>query len=140
MSAVLDFPVKPEARPYLDAFDKGVGHISDAEPRWLARNRRRGITRFAELGFPTRRSESWRYLDFQPLQQRPLLPLDPVRDCDLDAARAQLARLDLPGRGLRLVMVDGLFAEALSTVDMRLGGDLWFGPFSYADAEKEELH
>ena len=31
MSAVVDFPIKPEARPYLDAF----GHHSSGEPEWL---------------------------------------------------------------------------------------------------------
>ena len=64
MSAVLDFPVKPEARPYLDAFDD-----SAREPQWLRQARRHGVTRFAELGFPTRHSESWRYLDLQPHEE-----------------------------------------------------------------------
>ena len=70
MSAVLDFPVKPEARPYLDAFGRGDGR----EPDWLSRERRRAVSRFAELGFPSRRSENWRYLDLQTLERRPLLP------------------------------------------------------------------
>ena len=72
MSAVLDFPVKPEARPYLDAFRATAG-----EPEWLAGFRKQGLSRFAELGFPSRRSESWRYLDLQPLQKQPLLPSEP---------------------------------------------------------------
>src|ERR1700736_846717 len=46
MSAVLDFAVKPEARPYLDAFGRGDGR----EPDWLSRERRRAVSRFAELG------------------------------------------------------------------------------------------
>jgi len=70
MSAVLDFPVKPEARPYLDAF----GGANSGEPEWLSRERQRALNRFAELGFPSRRSENWRYLDLQPLQREPLLP------------------------------------------------------------------
>src|SRR5207237_8770852 len=73
MSAVLDFPVKPEARPYLDAFD---GRERSRAPSWLAQSRRRGMARFAELGFPTPRSGGWRYLDLQPLQQKPLLPAE----------------------------------------------------------------
>src|SRR3954452_14378510 len=121
MSAVLDFPIKAEARPYLDAFDRGLGHQTEIEPDWLARSRRRGLTRFAELGFPTRRSESWRYLDLQPLQQKPLLPAEP-QPCKPQpgrpdtAAQTLLAGLELPGRGPRLVMYDGRFAPALSRI------------------------
>ena len=97
MSAVLDFPVKPEARPYLDAFRDTAG-----EPEWLARFRKQGLSRFAELGFPSRRSESWRYLDLQPLQQKPLLPAESEAGKYEAVARAQLAGLELPGRGPRL--------------------------------------
>ncbi|MGE5270719.1 MAG: hypothetical protein ACM3JG_13715, partial [Thiohalocapsa sp.] len=71
MSAVIDFPVKPEARPYLDAFAPA------AEPAWLAELRRRSLARFAELGFPSRKSERWRYLDLQPLAEAPLPPASP---------------------------------------------------------------
>jgi Fe-S cluster assembly protein SufD len=69
MSTIVDFPVKPEARPYLDAFAGAAG-----EPEWLARFRRHGISRFAEQGFPSRRSEGWRYLDLRGLQDKPRLP------------------------------------------------------------------
>src|SRR5436305_13542058 len=73
MSAVVDFPVKPEARDYLARFARDAG-----EPGWLAARRQQGMTRFAELGFPTRKSENWRYLDLQQLERRPLLPAAPV--------------------------------------------------------------
>jgi Fe-S cluster assembly protein SufD len=69
MTSVVDFPVKPEARPYLDAF-AGTAN----EPDWLARFRKHGISRFAEQGFPSRRSEGWRYLDLRGLQDKPRLP------------------------------------------------------------------
>jgi Fe-S cluster assembly protein SufD len=69
MNTIVDFPVKPEARAYLDAF-AGAGN----EPEWLARFRRHGISRFAEQGFPSRRSEGWRYLDLRDLQEKPRLP------------------------------------------------------------------
>jgi len=138
MSAVLDFPVKPEARPYLDAFDKGLSRNGDAAPRWLAQSRRRGMTRFAELGFPTRRSESWRYLDLQPLQQKPLLPAGPEPGKHETAARTQLAGLELPGHGPRLVILDGVFAPALSRIgDLPTG--VWLGATHRAIAEREDL-
>ena len=133
MSAVLDFPVKPEARPYLDAF-RGVGR----EPDWLSHERRRSLRRFAELGFPTRRSEGWRYLDLQPLQQKPLLPADPEAGKYEAVARAQLAGLELPGRGPRLVILNGRFAPELSNLD-DLPAGIWFGPTHRAIAERETL-
>src|SRR5438874_10706990 len=108
MSAVLDFPVKPEARPYLDAFGKVVG-----EPEWLSRERQRALSRFAELGFPTRKSESWRYLDLQPLQREPLLPQPllpqvPQRDAEVPAD------LVLDGACARLVLTDGRCSGAIA--------------------------
>ena len=132
MSAVIDFPVKPEARPYLDAF-----RDSASEPQWLRQVRRHGMTRFAELGFPTRRSESWRYLDLQPLQQKPLLPAE-LETGAHQAAPAQLAALELPDTGARLVIVDGRFAPELSRL-----GDLpegvWFGPTRQAINQRGDL-
>src|SRR5262249_51179210 len=65
MSAVVDFPVKPEARPYLDAFADHRG----GEPEWLGTRRRRALSRFAEQGFPNRRSEAWRYIDLRALEE-----------------------------------------------------------------------
>ena len=134
MSAVLDFPVKPEARPYLDAFDRGGVH----EPDWLSRERRRALSRFAELGFPSRRSEGWRYLDLQPLQQKPLLPADLEAGKHDAIAQEQLAGLELPGRGPRLVILDGRFAPELSDIgDLPAG--LWFGATHRAMVEREDL-
>ena len=138
MSAVLDFPVKPEARPYLDAFQREIGHNAKLEPAWLADARRQAIARFAEIGFPTRRSESWRYLDLQALADRPLLPLDPLRGPEFEAAaRAQLENLHLPASRLRLVIVNGLPRGSLSLIEPRQG--VWFGPLSSAFAERLQL-
>ena len=134
MSAVLDFPVKPEARPYLDAFGRGAVR----EPDWLTRERRRALSRFAELGFPTRRSESWRYLDLQPLQQKPLLPAEAEPGEHDAAAHELLAGLELPGRGPRLVILDGLVAPELSDLD-DLPAGVWFGATHMALAERENL-
>ena len=74
MSAVVDFPVKPEARPYLDAASIAAAGDHAGEPDWLAQQRRRALARFAEQGFPSRRGEAWRYLDLHALEQSPLLP------------------------------------------------------------------
>jgi Fe-S cluster assembly protein SufD len=125
MSAVLDFPVKPEARPYLDAFGTIAG-----EPEWLSRERRRALSRFAELGFPSRRSESWRYLDLQPLQREALLPSAPASEVRVPVA------LELDEAHARLVVIDGRCSGAVS-------GDLpdgvWFGSMRRAIEERPDL-
>jgi len=133
MSAIVDFPVKPEARPYLDAFEQNP----QTEPGPLARHRRRGLARFAETGFPSRKSERWRYLDLQPLAQHPLLPAAAPSAGVLQAAHEHLTGLLLPGKGPRLVLVDGYFAQDLSSLAMPEG--VWFGPTSAALAERAEL-
>ncbi len=135
MSAVVDFPVKAEARPYLDAFGRDL-HRS--EPDWLARYRNRSLARFAELGFPSRRSEAWRYLDLRALEQRPMLPTGAPAGAVKTAVREQLVEIGLAKPAHRLVLVDGRFAPELSRI-----GDLpegvWFGPMAAAIAEQPEL-
>ena len=84
MNAVVDFPVKPEARDYLARFARDA-----KEPGWLAARRQQAMTRFAELGFPSRKSENWRYLDLQPLERQPLLP---ARSAAGNASPAQRTR------------------------------------------------
>src|SRR5260221_3995279 len=132
MTAIVDFPVKPEARPYLDAFE---GRVADNTA--LAQRRRRGLARFAETGFPTRKSESWRYLDLQPLARDPLLPAAAPSTAVLRATGDHLTGLLLPGKGPRLVLVDGHFAAEFSSLEMPEG--VWFGPTSSAIAERPQL-
>src|SRR3954447_22617473 len=102
MTEIVDFPVKPEARDYLARFVRDAG-----EPGWLAARRQQAITHFAELGFPSRRSESWRYLDLQPLERTPLLPARPAISRNAAALRERTAALGLVSAAARLVLVDG---------------------------------
>jgi Fe-S cluster assembly protein SufD len=123
MSAIVDFPVKPEARPYIDAFGGTAG-----EPEWLARFRERGLSRFAELGFPSRRGENWRYLDLRPLEQHPMLP------AIMGEPMGVPAELALPGAGPLLVLVDGRCVPELSRMAMPAG--VWFGSMQAAIRER----
>ncbi len=132
MNAVVDFPVKPEARGYLARFVP-----DDSEPGWLAARRQQAMTRFAELGFPNRKSESWRYLDLQPLENQPLLPSPAAPRADTAALSERLAHLSLPEAASRLVLVDGRFAPELSTVEPRSG--VWFGSTAHAMRERPDL-
>jgi Fe-S cluster assembly protein SufD len=126
MNAVVDFPVKPETRPYLDAFAE-----TGTEPQWLRETRRHGLDRFAKLGFPSRRGENWRYLDLRPLEQHPMLP------SVMGQPMGVPAELALERSGARLVLVDGRFAPELSRLDLPRG--IWFGATRAAIEKRPEL-
>jgi Fe-S cluster assembly protein SufD len=132
MSAVLDFPVKPEARDFLARFARDA-----REPGWLAARRQQAMTRFAETGFPTRKNENWRYLDLQPLETRPLLPARATARPDRAALDAQLVHFVQPGSAARLVLVDGRFVPELSSLGCPAG--VWFAPMARAIVERPEL-
>ncbi|HEY1258962.1 MAG TPA: Fe-S cluster assembly protein SufD [Stellaceae bacterium] len=126
MTVLVDFPAKPEARPYLDALPP-----ADDEPEWLMRLRRRNLARFAEQGFPSRRGEAWRYLDLRPLEQ---VPLPPVA-AQGTAPRGLAGAIGLAGAKHRLVLVDGRVAPELSMLE-GLPAGVVFGP---AAARAERL-
>jgi Fe-S cluster assembly protein SufD len=132
MTEIVDFPVRPEARDYLARFARDAG-----EPGWLAARRQQAMTRFAELGFPSRRSESWRYIDLQPLERTPLLPPHPGPSPDPVALRGRLAAIGLSRASARFVLVDGRFAAELSNMP-GLGG-VWFGAIGQAMRERSDL-
>jgi Fe-S cluster assembly protein SufD len=138
MSAVVDFLVKPEARPYLDAaaLDAGGGHAG--EPDWLVSRRQRALARFAEQGFPSRRGEAWRYLDLRPLEQSPLLPARTGRSQQPAAARALLSGIGLAPTPGRLILVDGCFSPVLSAMQ-GLPAGVWFGSTATAVDTRPEL-
>jgi Fe-S cluster assembly protein SufD len=135
MSAVVDFPVKPETRPYLETFGR-ARHKGD--PDWLTGYRNRSLARFAELGFPSRRSEAWRYLDLHRLEQRPMLPVESGTAVVTSTVRAQLAEIGLAEPAHRLVLVNGSFAPELSRLN-QLPSGVWLGPMATAIAERPDL-
>jgi Fe-S cluster assembly protein SufD len=130
MSAVVEFPVAPEVQPYLDAFRTPAG-----EPLWLAGQRRRSLARFAEDGFPSRRSEAWRYLDLSALAAEPMLPAGAARGATPCAVPDEIG---FPDAADRLVLVDGRFAPELSKLaDLPAG--VWLGAMTTAIATRPEL-
>ena len=100
-----------ETDPYLAKFERLESEMK--QPSWVFPMRKAGISRFAELGFPTLRHEDWRFTNMAPIARLPFKPLFQVsrRAPTLDAvAGFTLARLS----ARRLVFVDGHFAAALS--------------------------
>lgn len=135
MSAIVDFPVKPETRPYLEAFGR---ERRRGEPDWLAGYRSGSLARFAELGFPSRRSEAWRYLDLRVLEQKPLLPADGQTGAATSASRDQLAAIGLAEPAYRLVLVDGRFAPELSAIE-GLPSGAWLGSMARAISQRPDV-
>ena len=113
MSAVVDFPVKPEARPYLDAF----GRAASGEPQ-VARRAAPARRSPASPSWVFRRgaSEAWRFTDLRPLAAKPMLP-PAIRPRAVPGAAIRISSPDsaLPSRH-RIVLVDGRFAPELSAV------------------------
>jgi Fe-S cluster assembly protein SufD len=126
MTTLVDFPIRPEARPYIEMFADTA-----SEPDWLRRARRASLTRFAELGFPTRRSENWRYLDLRALEQHPMLPSVMGQPMGVPNGLA------LDRSAARIVLVDGRFAPELSRLDLPDG--VWFGPTRMAVEKRPDL-
>src|SRR6516225_7604526 len=138
MSGVVDFPVKPEARPYLEAFGRGDFIRDRREPDWLVGYRKASLARFAELGFPSRRSEAWRYIDLRPLEQRPMLPATTEPVVVGAPIHKQLAEIGLAGPTYRLVLIDGRFAPELSELQ-GLPHGVWFGSTSAAIEKRTDF-
>jgi len=138
MSAVVNFPAKPEARPYLEAFGRRALSRDESEPDWLAGYRKGSLARFAELGFPSRRSEAWRYIDLRPLEQRPMLPADTEQTVLSAATRGRLNEIELAGPAYRLVLIDGRFTPELSAIE-ELPPGVWLGSMAAAIDHRPDL-
>ena len=98
-----------EIWPYVEAFKR---RGSTGEPAWLTKRREGAMKRFAELGFPSRRQEAWRYTNLQSLQKASFPPAD-------DAAAIETAALApwrYPGEAHRLVLINERFSPDHSAI------------------------
>ena len=120
-----------ETAPYLDAFR---ARPPAYEPAWLATGRAAGLARFAELGFPTRREEAWRFTDLRPLQAR-TFPPDAVTSRD---PRTAPLPLRFAGACHRMVLVAGRFAPELSEIGPLPAG-AWLASTATTLAERPRL-
>jgi len=82
-------------------------------PAWLQPARQAGMTRFAELGFPTTRDEDWRFTSVAPIARLPFRPvLAPAA-----VGGGDLATLAFGGmEAVRLVFIDGHFDAGRSSL------------------------
>jgi Fe-S cluster assembly protein SufD len=125
--------VKSDTAPYLDAFRARPREKEKNLPPWVTARREASLARFAELGFPTRRQEAWRFTNLAALQRAAFPPapaLVPMR------YRLALEPYVLPDAGHRLLFMDGqvILADAPFTAP-----GVWFGTTADALVRRPEL-
>jgi Fe-S cluster assembly protein SufD len=102
------------AAPYAAEFARVHEALPGAGIVWLDELRARAMNRFAETGFPTIRSEAWKYTDLRRLAASSF-EAAPARSPVL--RRETLAPFLVDGAGPAAVFVDGRFVPALSELD-----------------------
>jgi Fe-S cluster assembly protein SufD len=110
---------------YLAEYRAFVGNGASRSPTWLKKLRQEGITRFAELGFPSTHQEEWRFTSVQAIAETPFslaAVAEPFPTLD-DIAPLLVGGPSAP----RAVFVNGRFAPTLSSSaelpgGVRLGG------------------
>jgi Fe-S cluster assembly protein SufD len=101
------------ANTYLAAFEEFERTRPTRDPAYLSPIRKAGITRFAELGFPTTRHEEWRFTNLAPLLRERFTPAEVAGPEPTPAALRAFLREATPGP--RLVFVNGCFRPRLSS-------------------------
>ncbi len=86
-----------------------------AQPAWFSEHQRRALDAFAELGFPSRRDEAWKYTDVRALGSAARSLKAPAGD--VARARALVERVTPAQCAARVVLVNGAVSTELSTLD-----------------------
>ncbi len=113
-----------ELNRYLESFSDFEKSAAGSNLPWLRKLRANAFARFCEVGFPTSRTEDWRFTSVSAIAQTQFqLAPTTQRLPDAQALRAY----GLTQSICRLVFVDGHFASALSSVGnlpkgVRVGG------------------
>jgi Fe-S cluster assembly protein SufD len=102
---VLDQDISPQVNAFRTRPEK-------EEPSWLSGHRKAAMKRFAELGFPTRKLENWRFTDLRPLTAGPILPAEGGSGF----LPSQAASSYFSGQSHRIVLIDGRFSAELSNL------------------------
>ncbi|MFB3117217.1 MAG: SufD family Fe-S cluster assembly protein, partial [Myxococcota bacterium] len=121
---------------FVSRFGECEARLADSGPAWLAPVRRAAIERFAELGFPTRKNEAWKYTSVSEIAKASLDPEPPARDgISRDDIHELLGGGASPGI---FVFEDGRFAPELSS-DEGLPAGVEVGSLAGALGEHPEL-
>ncbi len=101
---------------YLQEFDKLKAKLNGSRSSELFKKRQEAHEKFAELGFPTRKHEQWRFTNIAFLNRNEFLPVSEADDSGLKSE--DFEKYFLKGKNkYRLVFVDGFFSKELSKVN-----------------------
>ena len=105
------------AQHYLEQYQSLARALPGCGVDWLDAKRRAHMKRFAEVGFPTRRDEDWRYTEVESMVGEAFCSVDDSSGAIDAITRENIARFAIDGlRARQLVFIDGLFAPHLSTL------------------------
>ena len=105
----------PAAERYRTAFEERWASGAPDHP--LLELRRAALERFVSAGFPTQRQEDWKYTNLRRLEARTFAPAARTA-VSLDAHEQHW----IANAGIRVVLVNGHWMPALSTVGVQLPG------------------
>ncbi len=104
---------------YLRDFTGSSNGSEASGPEWLRNLRQSAAVRFAEVGFPTRRNEEWRFTNVAPIAETPFTL---ASQTDSAMTAETLAGYTYAGMsGTQLVFVNGHFQVELSSKDFPAG-------------------
>jgi Fe-S cluster assembly protein SufD len=115
-AATVERAAAGSAAPYLAAYRTFASNGAGEAPAWLRDLREAGISRFAEVGFPSTKDERWRFTSVEPITRSPYALAAPGKPADARELVAALA-LGEPAARLLAVYVNGRFAPDLSSVE-----------------------
>ena len=107
--------VAQPAERYRNLIDQVSGDLAGRELDWLETQRGRAAARFAQLGFPTRKDEAWRYTSLDGLLGQ---TFEPVSEPFTALDEADLGDYLVPQQeSYRLVIANGRLVPALSRLN-----------------------
>jgi Fe-S cluster assembly protein SufD len=108
-------PATHDARAlFLDQHRAVSAALAGARLDWLGKLRAQGLARFAELGFPGRKVEAWKYTNLAPLEKLAFRPPSAKASGPRDDSVPSLVGGRHPVH--RLVFVNGRFRDDLSAI------------------------
>ena len=122
---------------YLGVFQEQAARLDGAKLPWLKKARVGAIEQFAELGFPTRKHENWKYTSLASLDGRglqPSVPRQPHPDC-----LAAVSNLKLDSEAHLLVFINGHYSAADSSLKALPNGVILADINSTLHAHAEQL-
>ena len=113
--------VNEAIRPYAESFKALETLPGNDAPAWLRALRRNAFTHFSDHGFPSARSEAWKYTPTRPLEKR-AFTFHAARPTGLRAEDIQTVLMQATPAAHTLVFEDGKYSQGLSEAGTNVTG------------------